>query len=99
MNKYPNHGYIISQLLDCGVNKSLLLKQNSADMMVQHKLGGIYNVNYIMSSNLRMSLTLPSATSTKFFAQHVLTIAHVGVSMNLIRRQQMSNNLKKNTNH
>ncbi len=26
MNKYSNHGYIISQLLDCGVDKSLMLE-------------------------------------------------------------------------
>ncbi len=33
MNKYSNHGYIVSQLLDCGVDKSLMLKQESVDLM------------------------------------------------------------------
>jgi hypothetical protein len=53
MNKYLGHGYIVSQLLDCEVNKSLMLEQDSANMMAQHKLEGIYSVNYIMSSNLK----------------------------------------------
>jgi hypothetical protein len=33
MNKYSGHGYSISQLLDCGVGKSLMSKQNSIDLM------------------------------------------------------------------
>jgi len=32
--------------------------------MTQHRLEGICNVDYIMSSNLGMSLEIPSATST-----------------------------------
>jgi hypothetical protein len=35
MNKYPNHGYIVSQLLDCGVNMSIMSKQNFIDVMTQ----------------------------------------------------------------
>jgi hypothetical protein len=34
MNKYLDHGYIVSQLLDCGVNKWLKSKQDSTDMMI-----------------------------------------------------------------
>jgi hypothetical protein len=33
MNKYLNHGYTVSQLLDCGVGKSLMSKQNFVDLM------------------------------------------------------------------
>jgi hypothetical protein len=42
-----------------------------------------------------MSLELFSAMSIKVFGQHVLTIAHVDVNMNLSMRWQMLNNLKK----
>jgi hypothetical protein len=79
--------------LDYGVNKWVTLKQNSIDLMTQHRPEGICNVDYIMSSNLRMSLKLLGAMSTIFFTQHVLTVAHVGVNMNLTRRWQMSNNI------
>jgi hypothetical protein len=41
MNKYLDHGYIISQLFDCGVNKSLMLEQDSIDLMIEHKPEGI----------------------------------------------------------
>jgi hypothetical protein len=34
MNKYLDHGYTISQLLDCGVDKSLMSKQDFADLMI-----------------------------------------------------------------
>jgi hypothetical protein len=63
--------------------------------MTQHRLEGICSVDYTMSSYSRMSLELLSVTSRKFFVHRVLTIAHVGVSMNLTRRQHMLNNLKK----
>jgi hypothetical protein len=52
-------------------------------------------VDYTRSLDPGMSSKLLSATSTKFFGQHVLIVAHVDVSMNLSRRRQMSNNLKK----
>ncbi len=38
MNKYLDHGYTISYLLDYGVGKSLTSKQNSVDLMTQHRL-------------------------------------------------------------
>jgi hypothetical protein len=44
-----------------------MLKQNSIDLMTQHKLKGICSVNYTMSSDLGISLELLSAMSTKFF--------------------------------
>jgi hypothetical protein len=34
MNKYSDHGYIVSQLLDCGVGKSLMLEHNFVDLMI-----------------------------------------------------------------
>jgi hypothetical protein len=58
MNKYPNHGYIILYLLDCGVHKSLMSEQNYADPMTKHRPNGICSVDYIMSSKS------PSATIT-----------------------------------
>jgi hypothetical protein len=33
MNKYLGHGHTISQLLDCGVDKSLMLEQDSTNIM------------------------------------------------------------------
>ncbi len=33
MNKYSNHDYADSQLLDYGVHKLVTLKQNSANLM------------------------------------------------------------------
>jgi len=41
-----------------------------------------------------MPLELLSVMSTKFFVHKILIIVHVGVSMNLTRRQQMLKNLK-----
>ncbi len=64
-------------------------------MMTPHRPKEICSVNNIRSLDSRMSSKLPSATSTKFFAQQVLTIAHVDVSMNLNMRQHVSNNMKK----
>jgi hypothetical protein len=45
MNKYPDHGYIVSQLLDYGVDKSMMSKQISTDLMTQHWPKGICNVD------------------------------------------------------
>jgi hypothetical protein len=69
MSKYSNHGYTVSQLLDCGVDKSLMSKQDYANLMTQHRLKGIHNVDYIISSDLGMSSKLPSAMSTNCFVQ------------------------------
>jgi hypothetical protein len=69
MNKYLNHGYTISHLLDCGVDKSLMLEQDFVDLMTQHRPDKICNVNYTMSSDSRMSSKSFSAMSTKLFVQ------------------------------
>jgi hypothetical protein len=66
MNKYLDHGYTISQLLDCGVDKSLILEQDFVDLMTQHRLKGICSVDYTISSNSKMSSGSPNATSRKF---------------------------------
>jgi hypothetical protein len=71
-----------------------MLEQNSIDLMIQHGVEGICSVDYTMSSHLRMSSKLPKATSIEFFSQQVLSIAHLGVNMNLTKRR-MSNNIKK----
>jgi hypothetical protein len=42
-----------------------------------------------------MSSELPNVMSTEFFGEHAFIIAHVNINMNLSRRHQMSNNLKK----
>jgi hypothetical protein len=34
MNKYLDHGYTISQLLDYGVNNSLMSEQDYVDLMI-----------------------------------------------------------------
>ncbi len=69
-------------------------KQDIVDLMTQHRLEGICNVDYTMSSNSWMPLELLSVMSTKSFVHKVLIIVHVGVSMNLTRRRQMLKNLK-----
>jgi hypothetical protein len=61
MNKYSDHGCIVSQLLDCGVDKSLMSRQDFADIMIKHRLEGICSVDYTMSSNSRMSSKLLGA--------------------------------------
>ncbi len=33
MNKYSDHGYVISQLLDCGVDELVTSEQNFVDLM------------------------------------------------------------------
>ncbi len=64
-----------------------MLKQNFAIVMIQHRLERICSVVYTRSLDLRMSSKLPNATSIEFFVQHVIIVAHVGLSMNLTRRQ------------
>jgi hypothetical protein len=54
--------------------------------MTQHRPKGIYNVDYTLSLDSRMSSGLPNAMSTNLFAQQVLIVAHVDVSMNLSKR-------------
>jgi hypothetical protein len=55
MNKYSNHDYIASQLLNCGVDNLMTSKKNSIDLMTQHRLKGIRSVNNTKSSDSRMS--------------------------------------------
>jgi hypothetical protein len=55
MNKYVDHDYIISQLLDYGVDKLVMLEQNFVNLIIQHRPKGIYNVNNTKSSNLGIS--------------------------------------------
>ncbi len=86
MNKYSNRGYTVSQLLNCGVDKSLMSKQDSTDMMIQHRPKGICIVTYTRSLNSRMSSKLFNVMAIKFFGQQVLTTTHVDVSMNLNNR-------------
>ncbi len=51
MNKYLDHGYTISQLLDRGVDKSLMSKKDSANVTTRNRPKEICNVDYIMSSD------------------------------------------------
>ncbi len=51
MNKYSDHDYANSQLLDCGVDKLETLEQNFDDFMTQYRLDGIYNVHNTRSSD------------------------------------------------
>jgi len=67
--KYLDHDYVDSQLVDCGIDKLVMSKQNFANLMTQHGLKGIYSVNTTRSWNSRMSLELLNAMSTKFFSQ------------------------------
>jgi hypothetical protein len=67
MNKYLNCGYIVSYLLDCGVNKLVALKQNYVDLMTWHMLEAIYSVDNTRSLDSKMSSKLPDAMSTIFF--------------------------------
>jgi len=45
MNKYSYHDYVDSQLLNYGVDKSMTLKQDFVDLIIQNRLKGICNVN------------------------------------------------------
>ncbi len=45
INKYSNHDYVDSQLLDFGVNKLMTSKQTFVDLMTQHGTKGIYSVD------------------------------------------------------
>ncbi len=49
MNKYPYQDYANLQLLDYGVDKLMMSKQNFVDLMTMHGLEGICNVNNIRS--------------------------------------------------
>jgi hypothetical protein len=40
MKKYVDHDYVDSQLLDCGVNKLVMSKENSTNLMTQQWVKG-----------------------------------------------------------
>jgi hypothetical protein len=63
MKKYLNHDYIVSQLLNYGVDKILTLEQNVANLMTQHRPKGICSVDNTRSY-LGMSLELPNVITT-----------------------------------
>jgi hypothetical protein len=57
-------------------------EQNFVDLMTQHRLKEICNVDNTSSSNLEMSSELSNATSTEFTCHQLLIVTHVGVKMN-----------------
>jgi hypothetical protein len=64
MNKYSDHDYVHSQLLDYGVDKLMMSSQNFVNLMIQYRLEGVCSVDSTRSSDLEMSSELPNATST-----------------------------------
>jgi hypothetical protein len=66
MKFFTYHNYIVSHLLDYGLNRFVSSKQNFVNMMTQHRIEEIGSVDNIKSLDLEMSLKKPNATSTKF---------------------------------
>jgi hypothetical protein len=56
-----NHDYTISQPVDYRLDMSITSKQNSIDLMIQHKAENIYNVDNTRSLELKVLLKKPSA--------------------------------------
>jgi len=55
--------------------------------MIQHRTKEVCNVDNTKSSDLKLSLEKPFATSIEFLGQSAFTIAHVVVNMNFHKRQ------------
>jgi len=45
MNKYSDHDYVHSQLLDYGVDKLMMSNQNFVNLMIQYRLEGVCRVD------------------------------------------------------
>jgi hypothetical protein len=82
-----NHDYTISQPVDYKLDMFVISNQNSVNLMIQHKIEEIYNVDNTKSSKLEMLLKKPNVISTKLLGQQALTITHVIISMNSNRSQ------------
>jgi hypothetical protein len=66
MNKYPYHDFTVTQLLDYGIDKTMMSKHFFVNLMTQHRPKGICNVDNTNSSNSGMSSKLPNATANEF---------------------------------
>jgi hypothetical protein len=89
-----NHDYIISQPINYRLNMFVTSKQNFVDLMTQRRIEEIYSVDNTRSLELEVLSKEPSALSTKLLGQRTLTIAHIAISMNSNRSQQVSKNKK-----
>jgi hypothetical protein len=95
MKIFTDYDHTISKSLDYRLDKFITLKQNSINMMIQHKTKEVYNVNNNKSSYLTLSSEQPSAMSTKFLGQLALTIAHIVVNTNLVKSQHVLKKQKR----
>ncbi len=66
MKLFIDYDYTVSKLLDYRLDKFIILKQNSINLMTQHRTKEVYNVNNNKSSYLMLSSEQLNATSTKF---------------------------------
>ncbi len=74
-------------------------KQNFVDLMIQRRTKEIYSVDNTRSLKLEVLSKEPSALSTKLLGQRAFTIAHIAISMNSNRSQQVSKKQEKWTSH
>jgi hypothetical protein len=66
MKLFIDYDYTVSKLLDYRLDKFIILKQNSINLMTQHRTKEVYNVDNNKSSYLMLSSEQLKATSTKF---------------------------------
>ncbi len=89
MKIFIDYDYTISQSLDYRSYKFITLKQNYIDLMTQHSIKEVCNIDNNKSSKQS------SATSTKFLGQLALIVTHIIVNMNSIKSRHMSKKQKK----
>ncbi len=65
---------------------SITLKRNFDDLMTQHRIKEVCNVDNTKSLDLKLSLEKPIATFKKIIGQHAFIVACVFVSMNFNNR-------------
>jgi hypothetical protein len=59
---FTNHNYIVSQSLDYRLDEHVTSEQNFIDLLTQHGIEEVCNVNSTRSSDLELSSKQPNAT-------------------------------------
>ncbi len=72
--------------MDYGSSMFVTSKRNFDDLMTQHRIEEVYNVDNTKSLDLELSLEKPIATFLKIIGQHAFIVACVVVSMNFNNR-------------
>jgi hypothetical protein len=69
------------------------------NLVTQHKIDEVCNVNNTMLSNLKLSLEKPIAMSAKFLGEQTFIVAHVAIMYELSKEMIGVKRPRKKTNH